>query len=105
MKKIRRKHFNFSAKIVSIFYISLITLFSFDSENFIGLLIHILPSFIFISCLMIAWFKPRIGGILFAISGIGTIIVFNTYRELFIFLVISLIPVIIGTLFWFGKKK
>ena len=62
-------------------------------------------TFIFTALLIFAWFKPKIGGILYTLAGIGTIIVFNTYRELFTFLVISLIPVIIGALFWFSKKK
>lgn len=105
MNKVRRKHLNISAKIISILYIALITMFVFDSEDFIGLLIHLIPTLIFLVCLVIAWLKPKIGGILFALAGLGTIIAFNTYREIFILIVISLIPVIIGALFWFSKKK
>jgi hypothetical protein len=106
MNKIKKKRINLSAKIVSVFYIALITLFSFDVKIFsLGFLIHLIPTLIFLACLIVAWFKPKIGGILFALAGIGTIIVFNTYREIFTLIVISLIPVIIGVLFWFGKKK
>lgn len=105
MKKTKRKYILFAAKVISIFYIALLTLFSFDSENFIGLIIHLIPTMIFTICLIIAWFRPKLGGVLFALAGIGTIIVFNTYREAIPFITISTIPILTGILFWFSKKK
>lgn len=81
-------------------------MFAFDVPLFsLGFLIHLLPTIIFVVCLIIAWFKPKIGGILFVLAGIGTIIVFNTYREFITFVTISLIPIIIGILFWISKRK
>ena len=105
MKKIK-KRFGLSAKIVSILYIVLITMFAFDVPIFSwGFLIHLVPTIIFLGCLIVAWFKPKIGGILFLIAGIGTIIVFNTYRDFIVFAAISLVPIIVGVLFWLSKKK
>jgi hypothetical protein len=106
MKKIKRKHLSISAKIISIFYIILITMFVFDEKIFsLGFFIHLIPTMIFLGCLVVAWFKPQIGGIFFMTAGLGTIIFFNTYREIFTLIVISLIPIITGILFFLSKKK
>ncbi len=91
-------------RILAILFIAFITLFAFDASSFVGFLIHLLPTLIFSGCLVIAWFKPKIGGILFAFAGAGTIIVFNTYRELVPFLAVSVIPIIIGVLFFTSPK-
>jgi hypothetical protein len=81
-------------------------MFAFDTEIFsVGFLIHLFPTVIFTACLVIAWFKPKIGGILFAVAGLGTIILFNTYREFLPFVSVSLVPVIIGILFLVSKNK
>lgn len=100
--KIKLKHI---AKILAIIYILGMSLFAFDeplaSLNF---LIHLLPSITFLISLIIAFFKPKIGAILFVLAGIGTIILFDTQRELGVFLIVSIVPIIIGELFWFSKK-
>jgi len=106
MKPQTKKRLNLAAKIVAILYIILLSMLAFDVPILSwGFLIHLLPTIIFIGCLIIAWFRPKIGGVLFVIAGIGTIIVFNTYREIITFLAISLIPVIVGILFFFSKRK
>lgn len=93
-------------RILAILYIIFISLFALDVPILsMGFLIHLLPTLILSGCLIVAWFKPKIGGILFALAGIGTIIVFNTYRELITLFTISIIPIIIGILFFFLKKK
>lgn len=80
-------------------------MFAFDVKIFSwGFLIHLIPTIIFIACLITAWINPKTGGILFIIAGIGTVIVFNTYRELIPFLAISLVPIIVGIFFWLSKK-
>lgn len=95
-----------TAKIISIVYIILITALAFDEKLFsLGFLIHLIPTIIFTGILIFAWFKPKFGGIVFAIAGLGTILVFNTYRELIPFLAISLIPIITGILFYLSHKK
>jgi hypothetical protein len=92
------------ARELIIAYILFITLFSFDASSLIGFLIHSIPTIIFLGTLILFWKNPKIAGILFALEGLGTIIVFNTYRDLFVLFVISLIPVIIGLLFFLSKN-
>ncbi len=104
-KKNKKNKFMRIPRILGILYIIFISLFALDTPFGIGFLIHLIPSFILIGCLIFAWFKPKIGGILFILAGIGTIIAFNTYRQLISFLTISIIPMIIGVLFFFLKKK
>jgi hypothetical protein len=88
------------AKIIGIIYIVFISIFAFDTKLFsIEFLIHLIPSIIFICCLITAYFKPKIGGILFIIAGIITIFFFKTYQEIISAITISLVPMIIGYLF------
>lgn len=106
MKVKIKKRLNLAAKIVAIFYIVLITMFAFDAPILsLGFLIHIIPTLIFVGCLVFAWFKPKIGGILFVIAGVWTAIFFNTYREFVPFVAVSLVPIIVGVLFIFSHKK
>ncbi len=105
MKKLKKIKLIWIPRILAVLYIIFISLFALDTPFGIGLLIHLLPTFIFIACLIVAWFKPKIGGILFGLAGLGTIIVGNTYRELITLFTISLIPVVIGILFFFLKRK
>jgi hypothetical protein len=93
------------ARALIILYSLFIGIFAFDTEFGLGFFIHLLPSFIFLGTLILTWKKPKLAGILFALEGIGTIVVFNTYRDLFVLFVISLIPILIGILFFFSKKK
>jgi hypothetical protein len=86
-------------------YIALITLLSFDATTLLGFLVHSLPSIIFLATLIIFWKKPKSAGVLFALEGMGTIIFFNTYRDLFVLFVISIVPILIGLLFFFSKVK
>lgn len=106
MKPKIKKILNISAKILAIIYIALLTMLAFDVPILsLGFLIHLTPTFIFTGCLIIAWLKPKIGAVLFALAGIGTIIVFHTYRDWVVFAIISLIPIIIGILFFLSNKK
>ena len=94
------------AFILSILYIIFITLFALDVKIFsISFLIHLLPTIIFTSCLIVSYYWTKIGALCFVIAGLGTIIVFNTYREIITLLTVSFIPIIIGVLFFISKKK
>jgi len=97
---------NLTAKIISALYIILITVFAFDEKVFsVSFLMHLIPTLIFLGCLITAWFKPKIGGILLVLAGIATIIMFNTYMDVVTFLLISVIPILAGFLFFFSDKK
>jgi len=98
------KILNFARGLI-IAYIIFISIFAFDVSSVLGFFIHLLPTFIFLGTLILTWGKPKFAGILFILEGIGTIIVFNTYRDLFVLFAISLIPILIGILFLISKKK
>jgi hypothetical protein len=105
MKKKKTITFKFIPKALAIIYILFITIFVFDSESLIGLLIHIIPTLIFLTCFIISVFKPKIGGVLFALAGIGTIIFFKTYKEITGFILISTTSIIIGLMIYLSEKK
>lgn len=93
------------ATISSILYICLYIMLSLDVKIFtVGFLIHSIPTIILLTTLVISQTKEKIGGALFIIEGLGTIIVFNTYRDLVTLLSISLVPIIIGIIFIYSKK-
>lgn len=92
------------ARTLIILYILFISLFSLDTPFGLGFLIHLLPTIILTITLIATWKFPKIAGILFIIEGLGTIIVWNTYRELFVFFVISLTLILIGSIFLVSKN-
>ena len=102
IKKIKLLNF---ARGLIITYALFLGIFALDTEFGIGFFIHLLPTFIFLGTLIVTWKKPKLAGILFILEGIGTIIVFNTYRDLFVLFIISFIPIFIGILFFFLKKS
>ena len=71
-----------SARIICIIFILFISMFAFDVfDQAAGfwrtagaLLLHLLPSFVMISVLVISWRKPLVGGIVFLVIAISYII-------------------------------
>lgn len=104
-QKINRKKLIWIPRSLIIAYILFISLFSFDTQFGIGFFIHLLPPIIFLLILIFTWKKPKLAAISFALVGVMTIFFWNTYRELFVFLIISLIPILTGILFWIFKGK
>ncbi|HPD81563.1 MAG TPA: hypothetical protein PK357_00500 [Candidatus Pacearchaeota archaeon] len=105
MKNKKTNVLKFVTRILAVIYILFITIFAFDSKNLTEFLIHLIPTLIFLICLIISIFKPKIGGILFVLVGIGTIIFFSTYAKITSFILISMVPIIIGLVFYLSKKK
>jgi hypothetical protein len=109
MKKKNKKN-NLKEKLIwiprslAILYILFLSLFALDTPFGIGFLIHLIPSFILIAFLIFSWKESKLAGTLFGLFGLGTIIFFNTYRELISLIVISLIPILIGVFFYFQKN-
>ena len=108
--------------IIAILFISMFALDSFNPELTVwqqikGFLLHLIPSFILILLLILAWRKELIGGIIFVIIGvIFTPLIFNhNYQmnqsigmSLGIISLITIPFVIIGVLFimsYYRKKK
>ena len=73
--------------IIAILFISLFALDAFSPElsfwqQISGFLMHLIPSFILLAILILAWKKEFIGGILFMIIGLGLspIVFSHNYR-------------------------
>jgi hypothetical protein len=113
-------------RIICILAIIFISMFAMDSfapeltlwQQISGFLLHLIPSFILLLLLIVAWKWEYLGGILFAILGLGTIplIFAHNYKInhqsvgmcLFAVLMINIPFVIVGVLFilnHFIKKK
>ena len=99
--------------ILAILFISMFALDAFNPEKPIwqqigDFLMHLIPSFVLLALLIVAWKWEFVGGIIFTIIGIGMspVIFFHNYRmnqsigmSLFIILTITIPFVIVGILF------
>ena len=102
-----------SARVIALLFIAFISLFAFDSFSGeaslmteIGhFLIHLIPSFILATCLVVAWKNPTLGGFLFLVVAIGFTFYFGTFRQVDTFLMISVPPIIAGILFLLSWKN
>jgi hypothetical protein len=80
-------------------------LFALDAESFLGWIMHMIPSFVLIGILAIAWRKQLIGTIAFGIMGIVFAIFFKSYQEIITFLLVPFPLFIIATLFYLSIDK
>ena len=124
--KTSTKALYWTARILGILAIILISLFSLDSfssertflQNTTAFLMHNIPSFILLASLIIAWKWEKVGGIILTIVGLGFsifIFVFNYKRNHFPImtcllqaLIIAIPIVLAGVLFiqsHYRKKK
>ena len=100
------------SRTLAILYIAFISMFALDVfgsgygiwGTTIALFMHLIPSFILIACLLVAWKRPVIGGELFLAMGVVFTFWFRTYQRLDIFMMISLPLLIIGILFIINGK-
>jgi len=93
-------------RILVILYILFISLFALDvfaeygfPEVLVALFMHLIPSFILIIMLILAWKKPKYGGISFMFLSLGFTLQFNTNRMFISFILLTCIPLLIGILF------
>jgi len=105
--------------IVAILFVSLFALDSFDAELSIwqqlsAFLIHLIPSFILIVLLVLAWKWEQIGGILFIMLGLFTSpFIFNLnynmnnsiWMSLGVILMITFPFIVVGVLFLLSNSK
>lgn len=124
--KTSHKILHWAPRFICILAILFISMFSLDAfgndkslgEQLIDLLMHLLPSFVFIALLVLAWYKEFVGGIIFVFLGIVFsvfvfLINFNRNQfplinSLLITLVIGFPFVLVGILFLLNhsvKKK
>lgn len=88
--KYSAKFFYWSPRILCIIAILFISIFALDAfspeltfwQQIGGFFIHLIPSFILIALLVLAWKKELIGGVLFLIIGLGLspIVFSHNYR-------------------------
>jgi Tfp pilus assembly protein PilN len=108
--------------ILAILFISLFALDSFEPgmplwKQLVGFLIHLIPSFVLVIFLIVAWKWEQIGGMMFIILGLGLLpFIYNmnytmnqsVWTSLGVVLVVNFPFVVIGLLFilsHFLKKK
>lgn len=100
-------------RILSIVFILFLTLFSFDVfgtdaplyQEIFGFFIHTLPSIALLIILILGWKKPFYTGVLYLILAIFFTVFFKTYQSTYSFILLSLLPAIIGVLFIVYKKN
>lgn len=101
-----------TAKILTIFYASIFTIFALlsgaeSADGIRGFLLNIpnvIPWLLVWVVVFIAWKNPRVGGWLFLLLTATSVLFFNTYKEPFLFLLISFPLLVIGVLFLIKKS-
>jgi len=94
-------------RILAVAFIGFLTLFAVDvfgeydnvADILLALFMHLIPNFILLITLAIAWRWKLVGGFLFLVFGVISIVFFNSYEEVISFLIISLPLFVIGILF------
>ena len=96
------KFFYWLPRILAICFTVFISLFALDVLGqpgwFLGLLIHLVPTYILIAATVLAWKNEMIGGILFLL--VGVLMMFFTRFES---MIVSLPIIVIGALFLVRK--
>lgn len=94
-------------KVLSILLILFISIFALDvfgeSQWFLALIMHLIPSFILITLTIIAWKNEKIGGILFILVGIAMSFFFH-FETLFITIPTSIIGILFLVNYFLYKK-
>jgi hypothetical protein len=100
---------NWLPKLLTVIFISFLSLFSLDVFTptasllyiIVGLFIHNIPSLILLLALIIAWKKPKIGGVIFMILGIGFFLWLRNFFAVFCLAALFTI----GSLFYLEQEK
>lgn len=100
-------------RVLGITYAVFLSLFAFDvfnegygmAEAILALLIHLVPTYFVVACLLVAWWRSRLGGILFLALNLTYGMIF-TRGELTGLLIIAAPLALIGLLFfWAGSMN
>jgi len=98
-------------RVLSILFILFLALFALDvfgeygfPEILIALFMHLIPNFLLIIALVIAWKWEVVGGVIFLVLGLFSIMFFKTYKDIIVFLLVSSPSLIIGVLFLLNKR-
>jgi len=100
------KFIRLAPRVLAILIIGLFLLFSLDTPILsLGFLIHNIPTLIVAIVLMFSWKNSQLGSILFFLFFFLTLFFFNTYREIYSFLFISLPFLLTSLLFLIGWRR
>lgn len=99
-------------RILAICFILFISIFAFDVfdgkelmlKQLMAFFIHLIPSFILLAVLLIAWKRPLPGGWLFILADIVLSIFLGAYREMAGLLTLSVPILITGILFIISNR-
>ncbi|MDD5182472.1 MAG: hypothetical protein PHC66_04905 [Candidatus Nanoarchaeia archaeon] len=116
MNKTLKKAIHWTPRVLSILFILFLSVFALDIFDMslgiwgtiVGLFMHLIPNFLLIGILVVAWKWERIGGILFIVLGIVFTLFFQTYQNIMSFLLISGPVFLVGILFivdWYIANK
>ncbi|MCB0527106.1 MAG: hypothetical protein KDC61_04430 [Saprospiraceae bacterium] len=104
---LRQQILRWLPRVVAVVFIGLLILLSLDAfegertagENLIAFLIHLIPAFLCLAALIVAWRYRLAGGVLFLFLGIAFTFYFGTARHFGTFMLISVPLFVAGALF------
>ena len=89
--------------IILIAFLSVFALDAFDEPNWpLALFMHLIPNFLLLVILAVAWKKAKIGGILFLLAGLFAA---GFFHGLTAFLITAVPAFVIGILFLISNMK
>lgn len=94
-------------RLLTVAFVGFLALFAMDvfseydnlRDTLVALFMHLIPNFILLIALLIAWRYKIVGGVIFLILGVISVFAFGTYAHIITFLIVSLPAYIIGLLF------
>jgi hypothetical protein len=92
---------------LAITYTLFISIFALDAiaDSPIAFIMHLVPTFILVAAIMLAWRNSRAGGIAFIVLGIVFTLWFHTFRHALSFMLLSVPLVVLGTLFLYAHLE
>ena len=113
MKQLKKNKWLFLApRILGILFSIFISMFALDvfgeygfPEILVALFMHLIPTFVLIIILIIAWKKEKLGGILFIVLGIGYPIMTKGRMDFITYLIIPGPLFLTGILFILNSKN
>lgn len=97
---------HWTPRILGILYAGLVSLFALDAwgteagfwRELAGFLVHLLPTYFILAALLIAWVRPRAGGLLFILLAVAMGFFFGWDNATTVLIVVFL-PMVLGLLF------
>jgi len=94
-----------SGRTLGILFAIFLGLFASDSQGVIGFLIHLIPSFLIIASVALAWKWPALGAAAFMIMAVAATAFFHTYRDGATLLLITGPYALVGALFFLQSRQ